>query len=176
MNSDSKSHDAITALTDKQRAVLDLLVQHKTSKEIARVLGISPYTVDQRIAAARKKFGAETRNELASVYMQTSGVISDADVYQRSVYHSSQVEIEGAVADRAIGFGTKSDVPSDTHEALDRENRNLPVAYHRVVPESFEGRYGFIWRIAAIVGITLMLLFAILAGFAMFGQLSDMLR
>src|SRR3546814_1772175 len=36
-------------LTEKQRACLDLLIERKTSKEIARILGISKPTVDQRI-------------------------------------------------------------------------------------------------------------------------------
>ena len=36
----------LAGLTAKQREVLDLLIEHKTSKEIARELGISPHTVD----------------------------------------------------------------------------------------------------------------------------------
>lgn len=41
-------------LTDKQKEVLDLLVLRKTSRQIARELGNSPHTVDQRITAARR--------------------------------------------------------------------------------------------------------------------------
>ncbi len=40
-------------LTEKHRACLDLLLDHRTSKQIARILGIAKPTVDQRIAAAR---------------------------------------------------------------------------------------------------------------------------
>lgn len=43
----------LVELTAKQREVLDLLIQHMTSKEISRQLGISPHTVDQRIMLAR---------------------------------------------------------------------------------------------------------------------------
>lgn len=55
-------------LTDKQRACLDLLLERKTSKQIARELKISKYTVDQRITAARQILGAADRDEAAIVY------------------------------------------------------------------------------------------------------------
>lgn len=55
-------------LTDKQRACLDLLLERKTSKQIARALGISKYTVDQRITAARQLLGATDRDDTAIRY------------------------------------------------------------------------------------------------------------
>jgi len=60
--------EVLPSLTDKQRAVLDLLIEHKTSKEISRELGISPHTVDQRIMLARAKLGVVTRIEVAQAY------------------------------------------------------------------------------------------------------------
>src|SRR6478752_3465006 len=54
----------LAGLTAKQREVLDLLIEHKTSKEIARELGISPHTVDQRIQFAKEKLGASSRSEV----------------------------------------------------------------------------------------------------------------
>jgi DNA-binding CsgD family transcriptional regulator len=55
-------------LTHKQRECLDLLLEHKTSKEIARSLRISKYTVDQRLDYARKLLGASNRAETAVKY------------------------------------------------------------------------------------------------------------
>lgn len=55
-------------LTDKQRACLDLLLERKTSKQIGRELGISKYTVDQRITAARQALGANDRDDTAMRY------------------------------------------------------------------------------------------------------------
>lgn len=55
-------------LTDKQRACLDRLLEHKTSKQIARELGVSKYTVDQRITAARLTLGASDRGDAANRY------------------------------------------------------------------------------------------------------------
>lgn len=55
-------------LTEKQRACLDLLLERKTSKQIARVLGIAKPTVDQRLAAARIILGAADRDDAALRY------------------------------------------------------------------------------------------------------------
>ena len=40
-------------LSEGQKACLRLVDDHHTSKEIARILGISPFTVDQRLDAAK---------------------------------------------------------------------------------------------------------------------------
>ena len=52
-------------LSRKQWAAVELLARHMTSKEIARELGISPSTVDQRLTGAMRKLGAVNRRELA---------------------------------------------------------------------------------------------------------------
>ena len=59
----SESEIVLAGLTAKQREVLDLLIEHKTSMEIARRLGISPHTVDQRIQFAKRSWAppAETK-------------------------------------------------------------------------------------------------------------------
>lgn len=55
-------------LTDKQCEVLDLLLEHKSNKEIARILGISPSAVDQRLAGARLRLGTHRRGDTARAY------------------------------------------------------------------------------------------------------------
>jgi DNA-binding CsgD family transcriptional regulator len=60
--------DVLCDLTAKQAEVLDLLLQHKTTKQIARELGIAPNTVDARIAAVRDKWGTTDRKATARVY------------------------------------------------------------------------------------------------------------
>ncbi|MFB0611003.1 helix-turn-helix transcriptional regulator [Aurantiacibacter poecillastricola] len=150
---------ATQGLTDKQREVLDLLIEHKTSKEIARSLGISPYTVDQRIASARRKLGAKTRNELAAVYKSICGEL---------VYQFSHVDSLAKSGDEGSG----SDVnPIDESGKMSEP----PVRDYRVVPEIFEGRYGAWFRLGAISIIALLLLITGLGGVAAFAQLSDVL-
>ena len=75
-------------LTDRQRACLDLLLDHKTSKQIARELDISKDTVDQRITAARNILGASDRNEAAIRYRHLKSI------YYRVAY--DPVEVAGA--------------------------------------------------------------------------------
>src|SRR3546814_3343249 len=50
------------------RACFDRLRDHRTSKQIARILGIAKPTVDQRIAAARVILGASNRGDAALRY------------------------------------------------------------------------------------------------------------
>lgn len=169
--------DLLAQLTDKQKEVLDLLVRHKTSKQIARELGISPHTVDQRIAAARRKFDVETRNDLAEAYMAAQLQGGDATIYERPVYQSPQVETD----DRSGEEGPGSDaVPSGDDMAPiapgEQSDRAKAIVYHRVVPEFFEGRFGFFWRLTAIVGITLGLLISTLVGLAIYGELSELMQ
>lgn len=76
--------DAIKSLTEGQKDCLRLVNEHLTSKEIARKLGISPFTVDQRLDAAKSKLGATTRKEAARMF-------ADAEketLYQRLVYQN----------------------------------------------------------------------------------------
>jgi DNA-binding CsgD family transcriptional regulator len=74
-------------LTDKQHACLDLLVERKTSKEIARILEISKPTVDQRITAARIILGADNRDQAAVIYARLKGL------YDRVTYDPVQVHL-----------------------------------------------------------------------------------
>jgi DNA-binding CsgD family transcriptional regulator len=55
-------------LTDKQRACLDLVLDHQTSKQIARRLDISKQAVDLRLKTARDTLGVANRAETAIIY------------------------------------------------------------------------------------------------------------
>lgn len=60
--------DESVELTEGQKACLRLVDDHMTSKEIARSLGISHFTVDQRLDAARRKLNAATRKDAAKIF------------------------------------------------------------------------------------------------------------
>ncbi len=73
----------IAELTEGQKACLRLVDDHHTSKEIARILGISPFTVDQRLDAARRKLGAASRKDAAKLFAAVEqGNISEPFVYE----------------------------------------------------------------------------------------------
>lgn len=57
-------------LTEKQREVLALVADNRTSKEIAALLGISESAVNQRIEMIRSRLGGIPRGELARIYRQ----------------------------------------------------------------------------------------------------------
>jgi DNA-binding CsgD family transcriptional regulator len=70
-------------LTDGQKECLRLVDKLLTSKEIARKLDISPFTVDQRLDAARRKLNASSRKEAAKIYVAIeSQSLPDPLVYQ----------------------------------------------------------------------------------------------
>ena len=181
--------DDLNALTDKQCEVLDLLIEHKTSKEIARALGISPHTVDQRISLARGRLGVSSRNELAALYrsMRDSEGQSQVDlpafsaekngesVYDRGIYGSPAIDqADGSIhrRERQEDNHPKASVPSV------REKKICPTPAemeHRVGPEVFEGSSAGLWRMAAIVATALLLVVTVLVLFAIFDQLSDLL-
>ena len=66
------------ALTDKQCAVLDLVLLHRTNKEIARTLEISPSAVEQRLASAKAKLGAASRFDAALAYQALRETCGDS--------------------------------------------------------------------------------------------------
>lgn len=173
-------------LTSKQREVLDLLIQHKTSKEISRILGISPHTVDQRIMLARAKLKVRSRNEVAQVYSRL--VAGDASgggrqspefgAYEQPVYGFSDV----ADSVPSVQNDLRDDAAADIRHAVWTELAEVPEAmseaqnepYHHVLPEVFDGPHGTLLRLGAMFAISIMLILVGLGGLSMFAQLSTM--
>lgn len=159
----------IGGLTEKQREVLDLLIEHKTSKEIARLLGISPHTVDQRIFFAKEKLGAANRNEAAATYRRLVGVSG------RMTYQNSRIAAPSAIADGIPGLLAGRVLAFRRPELSQPEGSTLPELDFRVVPEWFDGRYGTLVRLSAIIAIAVFLVILVLGGLAIFSQLSEMM-
>ena len=68
MNSRAHAERSLPQLTRKQREVLALVADNRTSKEIAGLLGISESAVNQRIEIVRARLGGLPRGELARLY------------------------------------------------------------------------------------------------------------
>ncbi len=81
-------------LTEGQKDCLRLVDDHHTSKEIARILGISSFTVDQRLDGARRKLHAATRKDAAKIF---------ADLEQSA--ETPSVEIEAPSRDLGLELG-----------------------------------------------------------------------
>ena len=167
-------HDQICAvppdLTAKQDEAVALLTQHKTSKEISRILGISPHTVDQRIESAKKKFDVTTRGQLAQAYLAAF------PMGERLTYENSRIAEQALVGETSV-----LDEPEPLQTMLDpiwsgqREPDWHPRRY-QVVHEMFFGPMGTIYRLAAIVILAALLVVTVLSGISIFVTMTEVLR
>ncbi len=165
----------LMSLTEKQRAVLDLLVQFKTSKEISRLLAISPHTVDQRVEAAKSKLGAASRAELALIYRDLIGD-APAPVSDRMTYEESYVADITVHPQQSSAVGTAFAPPNDPDPSNFADPDTDDKIDLRVVPEVFDGPWGTTARLATIVAIAALLGVAFLGGLAIFVQVSNLFR
>ena len=104
-------------MTEGQKDCLQLVNEHRTSKEIARILHISPFTVDQRLDAAKAKLGARTRKEAARMFAEGEG----QSIYQQTIYQNgsfsdrqdapSRVEPSNRVVQTFKAFSQSMSVP-----------------------------------------------------------------
>ena len=165
----SDSAFVLARLTGKQREVLDLLIEHNTSKQIARRLGISPHTVDQRIQFAKDKLGAVSRNEAALTYRRLLQ-LSDRVTYEES-HVSELVEVDQG----PLGTQAEPLLAPTRQERVQPDQPSDAEADYPVVPELFDGRYGTLIRLGAIIGIAVFLVILVLGGLAIFSQLSELM-
>lgn len=78
--------DRFVRVTEPQRECLRLVLSRRNSKEMAQALGISPVTVDKRIARACAVLGVTSRFEAARLLAE-----HEAGTYQPLVYQSPDV-------------------------------------------------------------------------------------
>lgn len=71
-----------TPLTARETEILDLIAQGYTSKEIARMLEISPYTVNTHRDNLRRKLGVHNGAQLAYCQATRSGRNPDSSATQ----------------------------------------------------------------------------------------------
>lgn len=60
----SEKRPVTVSLTAREREVSQLLLTGKTSKQIARILSISPRTIEGHRSSLLRKFGVQTPGEL----------------------------------------------------------------------------------------------------------------
>jgi DNA-binding CsgD family transcriptional regulator len=77
----------IKKLTDGQKACLRCVLRHMSSKDIARELGISPHTVDQRIRLAMRALNAGSRVQAAFMLAKQEG----GSEYQSPIYQAPDI-------------------------------------------------------------------------------------
>jgi DNA-binding CsgD family transcriptional regulator len=66
--------EGLDRLTEKQRECLRLVYAHQETKEIARLLGLSPDGVNQRIKTAMNTLGVSRRRDAAQILAEVEGL------------------------------------------------------------------------------------------------------
>ncbi|KTE15574.1 helix-turn-helix domain-containing protein [Sphingopyxis sp. H115] len=172
MDSQNSSPDdaAVWArLTDKQRDCLDLILARKTSKQIARILGIAKPTVDQRIAAAKTILGVADRDEAAIAYGRLKAI------YDRITYDPAQLPPWPALVPSDFQDGDPDAVLS-LHDTVSRSLGTGKGSMGGFLPS------GDIWRhdheirqrITIMVAGLVALMIVLLAGLAIAQSLSQL--
>ncbi|MEE9433236.1 MAG: helix-turn-helix transcriptional regulator [Sphingorhabdus sp.] len=117
-------------LTEGQKHCLRLVAGHHTSKEIARILDISHFTVDQRLDGARRKLNVKTRKEAALLF----AAIEANNLSERIVYETPHIADAGRSAngdvptsDRGHAFGSGKIV---MRSSLNGESRDKKSNLH----------------------------------------------
>ncbi len=82
----------LALLTDGQRDCLRHVYNHMTSKDIARVLGVSPHTVDMRLRTAMRTLNVVNRIDAARLLVQDeAGGVTTPDTYQPLIYQAPEL-------------------------------------------------------------------------------------
>lgn len=122
------SNALVAKLSDGQRECLRRVLRHQTSKDIARDLGVSPHTVDQRLRVAAKTLGVASRIEAALVLAGHEN--AGPELYQPAVYQSSDIASElhgGSFGGATTGVSVEAE-PEQTV-------RERQLMYQAFVPE-----------------------------------------
>lgn len=118
---DSAPLQALHQLTDGQKDCLRHVYNHMTSKDIARVLGVSPHTVDMRLRTAMRVLGVPTRIDAARLLVRhESGNDVLPEPYQPLIYGSPDM-----VEPAGIGFlGSSASAAGDADHEPDPVQAN----------------------------------------------------
>lgn len=99
-------------LTKRQAECLEWVRRGYETKEIARVIGVAPDTVDMHIKNAMQRLGASSRREAARMVLPD---IAET-MHQSSMHHPSGMS-EGGEWDQSEAPNAEEDVPAATHQA-----------------------------------------------------------
>jgi DNA-binding CsgD family transcriptional regulator len=123
---------SIGKLSPHHLEVLALVAEHKSSKEIARQLGISPDTVDQRLKRVKALTGVSGRAEAARLYRKTMeiGASGSAEISGKMVYQSPDLAGARQVSDETASLGNEGRA-SDKGHSLHQSNAAYSVGFVR---------------------------------------------
>lgn len=173
-------------LTDNQKAVLDLLANHHSSKEIAFVLGLSETSVNRRLEKIKLRLGGVARTELARRYRlwleanAPGGAAESAEMSGSEGVESAPQILQLAGAGKA---GEQEDRDSDVRETVFQDPVAMSIdapwkewSEPRIVPRVLDGDNATLTRGATIAILLFAILASIVVGLAAADALADAVR
>jgi len=143
-----RAEGLLARLTPAQIEVLDRVVLHMTSKEIARELGIAPNTVDQRVKAAWAKLGTSDRASTVRKYAELRTICG------QSTYGQTVIDLPSEFPDQPF-----QDLPDDPAFVVEDSltGEGFYWGHQPTVLEALDARFGRLGRVGAIVACSVML-------------------
>jgi DNA-binding CsgD family transcriptional regulator len=152
----------LARLTEGQRTCLRMVFMHMSSKDIARELGISPHTVDQRLKTAIQILGVDGRIEAARMFARHEG----GGTYQPLVYQSPDIAAVPAMPFPGFVDRGEADVHPDRAMREDqagfdvafpksRSSVSLPLPIGGSRPDDLKPLQRLCWAIAIMFGVAL---------------------
>lgn len=94
----------ISLLSAAQIETLRHVYEHKNSKQIARIMNVSPHTVDERVRRALKKLNVSNRIDAARI-LAVNGVFDNVTPYQSLTYQLIDLGASSPADDAGAGRG-----------------------------------------------------------------------
>jgi DNA-binding CsgD family transcriptional regulator len=147
----------VARLSEGQRECLRMVYRHMETKEIARILGISPDGVTQRIKAAMRILDVQRRRDAAMILAQYEGT----EPYPPLVYPPRDIAFDPHPT--TFGPTTEGERPSGSSGEAMREEQvafeAVTLARRPALPLPIRGArpndVGWLQRLAWIAGITI---------------------
>lgn len=163
-------------LTDKQGAVLALLANGRTSKEIASALDLSESAVNRRIELLRIRFGGITRLELARRYRDwMTGLATE----NGASIHGVEIDRQRLRLALPSLPDDKSVEDKDGASLLFRDSLEISIdppwksqSEPQIVPRVLDGKDAVLTRGAAIAVILVGIIASLVLGLAAAGALT----
>ncbi len=92
----------LSLLSAAQIETLRHVFEHKNSKEIARIMDVSPHTVDERVRRALKKLNVSNRIDAAKI-LASNGVFENVTPYQSLTYQLAELGDDAPPGDAETG-------------------------------------------------------------------------
>ncbi len=162
-------------LTDKQAAVLDLLANGRTSKEIAGALGLSESAVNRRIELLRTRFGGITRLELARRYRDRAAFHAETGDGVETDRQSLRLAEPAAAEQKPVEDDAEAALSFRDSVAISIDPPWTGATEPQVVPRVLDGENAVLTRGAAIAVMLLAIVASLVLGLAAAGALTETL-